>query len=184
MERMGTGAIVLAGTLSLLLAGAVAAQEPPKTKPKPDTTHAHHRHHAGMNHDSAFAALQGRGLVAMGVDQYTSTHRFDILPDGGRIELQRNEDDPEGTAIIRAHLQEIAQAFRAGDFSTPFFVHADSVPGTRVMAERRKHITWTFRPLPRGGELRLTTTDSAALAAIREFMEFQRSDHRAGGVTH
>lgn len=184
MERMGTRAIVLAGTLSLLLAGAVAAQEPPKTKPKPDTTHAHHRHHAGMNHDSAFAALQGRGLVAMGVDQYTSTHRFDILPDGGRIELQRNEDDPEGTAVIRAHLQEIADAFRSGDFSTPFFVHADTVPGTRVMAERREHITWTFRPLPRGGELRLTTTDPAALAAIRAFMEFQRSDHRAGGATH
>jgi len=29
------------------------------------------------HHDSSFAALQERGRVAMGVDQYTSTHHFD-----------------------------------------------------------------------------------------------------------
>lgn len=170
------GAMCVSAALS---AAPLGAQQPPP-KPKPaDTAHVHHK---GMNHDSAFAALQARGRKAMGVDQYTSTHRFDILPDGGRIELQRDEEDAEGVEIIRAHLQEIAEAFRAGDFDTPLFVHADTVPGTRVMAERREHITYTFRPLPRGGEVRLTTRDPAALAAIREFMEFQRSDHRAGGA--
>ena len=46
--------------------------------------------------DSAFAALQERGKVAMGVDQYTSAHRFDDLADGGRIELQRDPADTVG----------------------------------------------------------------------------------------
>src|SRR5688572_17215815 len=54
--------------------------------------------------DADFAALQERGLQAMGVDQYTSTHRFDALADGGRIELQRDMDDPAGVRQIREHL--------------------------------------------------------------------------------
>jgi hypothetical protein len=34
--------------------------------------------------------------------------------------------------------------------------------------------------LPRGAALRLRTSDSAAVAAIHEFLAFQRMDHRAG----
>jgi hypothetical protein len=49
------------------------------------------------------------------------------------------------------------------------------------MAAKKDKITYTFRELPRGGELRIRTKDSEALRAIHEFMAFQRSDHRAGG---
>lgn len=131
--------------------------------------------------DTAFAALQERGKAAMGVDQYTSTHRFDVLPDGGRIELQRDGDDADGVAQIRKHMREIAGAFAAGDFDIPMLVHMQEVPGTRVMKERAQVIRYTVRDLPRGAELRLTTRDLEALAAIREFMDFQRRDHRSGG---
>jgi hypothetical protein len=132
--------------------------------------------------DSSFDSLQQRGKVAMGVDQYTSTHRFDALPDGGRIELQRDVDDAEGVAAIRAHLRAIQAAFAAGDFSTPQFVHMRSVPGTATMAARRTAIRYEVHDLPRGAELRMTTDDREALAAIHEFMAFQRGDHRAGGL--
>lgn len=134
--------------------------------------------------DASFAALQVRGQRAMGVDQYTSTHLFDALPDGGRIELQRGEDDPAGVAEIRRHLQQIARAFAAGDFSTPAFVHGQPVPGTAVLAAKRDLITYTYRELPHGGEVRITTGDPEAIEAIREFMAFQRQDHRAGGMDH
>jgi hypothetical protein len=134
--------------------------------------------------DAGFAALQERGAEGMGVDQYASTHVFDALPDGGRIEYQFDSDDPAGVAQIRSHLQEIRVAFEAGDFSIPAFVHDQEVPGTAVMAERREHIEYHYRELPRGGELRLVTQDPQALAAIRAFMAFQREDHRAGGVDH
>ena len=148
-----------------------------------DSTHvAHHATHAGA--DSAFAALQGRGRTAMGVDQYTSTHTFDTLADGGSIRLVRDSADPEGVAAIRAHLREIAGAFRRGDFETPAFVHGRAVPGTAVMAARKDRIRYAVRDLPNGAELRLTTSDPEALAAIREFMAFQRGDHRAGGADH
>ncbi len=133
------------------------------------------------SHDSAYAAMQARGKQAMGVDQYTSVHKFDSYPDGGRIELQRDRDDSAGVAAIRAHIAEIASAFKRGDFSTPAFVHMQMVPGTKTMAAKRSLIAYEVHNLPRGAELRITTTDPEALKAIHEFMAFQRSDHHAAG---
>lgn len=141
-----------------------------------------HHHDSTAKKDTAFVALQERGKRAMGVDQYTSTHRFDALPDGGRIELQRNMDDSVGIAQIRAHIREITEAFRKGDFSTPAMVHMKQVPGTRVMAERRSVVTYESHDLPRGAELRMKTSDPEALRTIHEFMAFQRGEHHASGM--
>ena len=130
--------------------------------------------------DSGFAAVQERGRTAMGVDQYTSTHLFQPLPDGGRIELQRDEVDSAGRARILAHMHEISRAFASGDFAVPGFVHAREVPGTSVMAAKRAAISYVVESLPRGGALRLETSDSSAVEAIHRFLAFQRMDHRAG----
>jgi hypothetical protein len=48
------------------------------------------------------------------------------------------------------------------------------------MAARREAITYAYRELPRGGELRILTRDPVAIEAIHEFLAFQRQDHRAG----
>jgi hypothetical protein len=130
--------------------------------------------------DGGFAGVQSRGQVAMGVNQYTSRHFFTPLPDGGRIELQRVEADSAGAAQIRRHMGMIARQFAAADFHLPGFVHARDVPGTKVMAERQAVIRYTVEPLPRGAALRITTTDSAAVAAVHDFLAFQRQDHHAG----
>ena len=134
--------------------------------------------------DSSFAAMQARGKMAMGVDQYTSWHRFDPLADGGRIMLQRDSTDTAGTRAIREHLQDIAMRFRAGDFAIPGFVHAQQVPGTPVMAAKRTAIRYVFHPLPGGGEVRIVSRDSAAVAAVHQFLAFQRTEHRVGEHHH
>lgn len=168
---MRTTMLALFGLLIALPAGA---QQKKETR-----LDSLHRAHHGA--DTTFAAMQARGLAAMGVDQYTSTHTFDVYEDGGRIALQRNEEDEAGTEAIRAHLREIEKAFREGDFEKPFFVHAGEVPGTKVMAAKKDAITYTYRPLPRGGEVRLVTEDAEAREAIRAFIRFQREAHRAEG---
>lgn len=85
--------------------------------------------------DSGYADVQERGATVMGVDQYTSQHVFESLPDGGRVLLERDDGtDTAAVRAIRAHMRQIERAFRAGDFSAPFKVHAQEVPGTRVMA--------------------------------------------------
>jgi len=116
----------------------------------------------------------------MGVDQYTSAHVFEDLPDGGRVVLERDDvTDSAAVAAIRLHMREIAASFRAGDFTKPFQVHAQTVPGTAVMRDRRARISYAPVDRPRGGEVRIMSRDSAAIRAIHEFLEFQRQQHRA-----
>lgn len=142
--------------------------------PRPDTAMS------PAAYDSAHAAMQRRGAEVMGVDQETSVHVFEALPNGGVIELQRAVDDSAGMRTIRSHLRGIAQAFAAGDFESPTYIHMTSVPGARVMADRRKSIRYDYHDLPRGGALRISTTDVVARKAIWEFIAFQRNEHMAG----
>ena len=133
---------------------------------------------AGRQADAAFAAMQARGQMVMGVDQYASAHVFEDLEDGGRIVLDADRaSDTAAIATIRRHMRDIATAFRAGDFARPFEVHAQVVPGTSVMAARRSEITYEPSDRPRGAEVRMRTTDPAALAAIHGFLAFQRTAH-------
>ena len=129
-----------------------------------------------------FAAMQSRGAHVMGVDQYTSAHVFEDLPDGGRVVLDRDDAvDTAAIATIRAHMRDIATVFRAGDFTKPFQVHAQAVPGTAVMRERRATISYEAIDRPRGGEVRIRSSDSIAVRAIHEFLAFQRQQHHAAG---
>jgi len=137
---------------------------------------------AGHRPDSAFVAMQARGQSVMGVDQYASAHVFENLADGGRIILDVDDSsDTAGIAAIRQHMRDIAAAFRAGDFAKPFQVHAHVVPGTSVMAARRINIAYAATDRPRGAEVRIRTTDSAAVGAIHAFLAFQRTEHHAAG---
>jgi hypothetical protein len=174
MSLLSRRHLAVATAAALLLAAPARAQSDPH--------HGQTGHGPPATDDSSFAALQRRGKVAMGVDQYTSIHRFDDLADGGRIELQRGSADPAGVRTIREHMRGIAAAFRAGDFTTPAFVHLGEVPGASVMAARREAMRYEVRDLPRGAELRITTRDPVAIQAVHEFMAFQRGEHRAGGV--
>lgn len=118
----------------------------------------------------------------MGVDQYTSQHVFEDLPDGGRVVLERDDaSDSVGIATIRTHMQDIARRFATGDFALPGIVHDREVPGTDMMASRREKISYTALDRPRGAELRIVTEDSVAIAAIHQFLAFQRMDHHAMG---
>ena len=149
--------------------------------------HATSHDHAAMTaHDSpsdtSYAAMQERGRTAMGVDQYSSAHRFDDRPDGGAIELQRDPGDSAGVSVIREHLASIARKFSAGDFELPGFVHGTTVPGTSVMHARRAGISYEFDPLPGGGRVIMRTRDPHAVRAIHAFLAFQRSEHHAPGT--
>lgn len=120
----------------------------------------------------------------MGVDQYTSSHIFEPLPDGGRIVLRRDVPDSAGVATIRTHMREIATRFAGGDFTIPGMVHAQQVPGTDVMARLRDRIEYEADTLPGGGQVRITTNDPEAVTAVHTFLAFQRQDHRAEAHEH
>lgn len=132
--------------------------------------------------DTAYHSMQARGAMTMGVDQETSSHGFQSLPDGGRITFVRKVDDTAGVRKIRSHLHEMQRAFGSGDFSMPMFIHMKTVPGVKEMADRRAHIAYTETDLPNGGELRIKTADPVAIDAIHRFLAFQREEHHAGST--
>ncbi len=164
--RPRASAMLLALAIACTPGGAPAPESQP-SPPSHDSAHAAH------------VAMERRGAEVMGVDQGTSAHVFEALPNGGIIELQRTVDDSAGARTIRAHLRGIARAFAQGDFSAPEYIHMSSVPGARVMAERRTAINYDYRDLPRGGALRISTNDPAARKAIWEFIAYQRNEHMA-----
>jgi hypothetical protein len=134
--------------------------------------------------DSAFAKLQERGKRVMGVDQYTSAHAFETLPDGGRIVLARDSDVAADIATIRAHMKDVASRLARGDFSLSEAVHAGKVPGSDVMRAKRDAIAFAYAEVPRGGQVTLTSRDPEAVKAIHEFLAFQRMDHRTEHKAH
>ena len=93
------------------------------------------------------------------------------------------EQAADDTTAIRQHLRRVATSFGTGDFASPFEVHDQEVPGTRLMAQKRAAIRYAYRPLPRGGEIRIRTSDPEAIRAIHEFLAFQRQEHHAAGRT-
>src|SRR3989454_9741840 len=117
--------------------------------------------------------MQARGETVMGVDQYTSAHVFEDLPDGGRIVLDRyTESDSGGIARVRQHMHAIAAAFTAGDFAQPFQVHAAAVPGTSVMAARRSAISYQEVDRPRGAEVRIGRPKRPPTPPVTSFWPF------------
>jgi hypothetical protein len=76
-------------------------------------------------------------------------------------------------------MRDIAAAFAAGDFTKPFEVHAEQVPGTSVMIARRSTITYQASDRPRGAEVRILTADPTAVSAVHEFLAYQRDAHHA-----
>jgi hypothetical protein len=127
------------------------------------------------------AQMTARGAKAMGFDQAATTHHFFLYEDGGAIQVTVNDTkDKENLGAIRAHLPHISKMFAAGDFSTPLFVHADSVPGTETLARLRETISYTYEDVPKGGRVRVTTHQAKALAAVHEFLRYQIIEHKTG----
>jgi hypothetical protein len=140
----------------------------------------HHPAALAATNDSAFAAVQQRGKTVMGVDQYVSKHTFEDLNDGGRVVLVTDPADTAGVRAIRDHMRTLAASMAKGDFTMSAMVHAMEVPGTKAMAARSAAIIYGYEELPGGGAVRISVSnDPTALAAVREFLLFQRSDHRA-----
>ena len=117
----------------------------------------------------------------MGFSHEKTTHHFHLLTDGGAIEIQSNEPtDAASQEAIRQHLAMIAIKFSQGDFAIPMFIHATVPPGVETIQRLKSKITYEAENTQRGAQLRMTTPDSEALAAIHAFLRFQIHDHRPG----
>jgi hypothetical protein len=136
-------------------------------------------------HSKTEAELDQRGDQVMGLDHARTTHHFRVEPDGGIIQVEANDAaDTESRQAIRSHLTEIAQAFSRGDFSAPFAIHQRVMPGVPVLIEKKEAVRYRYEETERGAQVRITTQEPAAVAAIHEFLRAQIGDHRTGDPLH
>ncbi|MBA3405429.1 MAG: hypothetical protein H0U13_12210 [Gemmatimonadaceae bacterium] len=130
------------------------------------------------NADSVFNAMDHRHGDVVGVDPMALAHRFETLPEGGNIVLERGEHDDFGISQIRLHLLKISRSFKRGDFAIPGFIHTQTVPGADMMAEKSGKIDYIVEDLPHGGAIHIRTSDPDALRAVHSFIAFQIAEHR------
>ena len=127
------------------------------------------------------AAVDHRHHAATGVSHEASVHHFLLTPEGGTIRLEAaSEAPPADREQIRVHLRHVARSFAAGNFELPMLIHDQVPPGVAVMKKMKAAIRYAFSETDRGGEVRITTKDAAALAAVHRFLRFQIDDHGTG----
>lgn len=123
-------------------------------------------------------AMLERGNTAMGFNQSMIHHHFTATTAGGEIMIMSsNMSDANTINEIRSHVKDIQYEFSQGNFTKPFYIHAQDVPGTDVMTAKKDLIQYSVKDIDGGSVLILTTNDTELLDAIQQFMNFQSSQH-------
>jgi hypothetical protein len=130
-----------------------------------------------MNSHNMTQMMQ-RGNLAMGFDQSKISHEFSTTKDGGQIKITAlNEKDNNTINQIKNHTRDIQNDFTEGNFTKPFFIHAESVPGTDAMTQNKDQIQYHIQDLKNGSILLLVTNNSSLVSSINQFMTYQSTEH-------
>jgi DNA replication protein DnaD len=119
-----------------------------------------------------------RGDIAMGFNQNKITHHFVAMPDGGKIIITAlNSTDRQTINQIKNHIPDIQKEFSEGNFTKPFFIHAQEVPRAEIMSEKKDLVKYSIQETNNGSSLLLSTNDKELVDAIKYFMQFQTRQH-------
>jgi len=137
--------------------------------------------HAQHMASAARQEQRAREEAGMKFSQERTTHHFLLAPDGGSIQVTANAADDRLTIDqVRRHLAHIAQAFQAGDFTTPELVHGQTPPGVPAMRQLKKQISYAYQSRTDGASVVIRSRNREAVAAVQEFLRFQIREHRTG----
>ncbi len=130
-----------------------------------------------MNSHNMTQIMQ-RGNLAMGFDQTKISHEFSSTKDRGQIKITAlDEKDNKTINQIKSHTRDIQNDFSEGNFTKPFFIHAESVPGTDAMTQNKDQIQYKIQDLKNGSILLLITNNSSLVSSINQFMTYQSIGH-------
>src|SRR5262249_40841552 len=171
--------LVLLILSALSTAATQKANQPPVSLPVRENIREFNLRLATCNHHRTFNFQPSTfNQHGMGFDKDKATHHFRLMSKGGAIEVQANDAGDTATRDeIRTHLNHIAEAFKAGDFSIPMFVHDETPPGVETMKQLKLDITYKYEETDRGGRVTISTTDPRALDAIHSFLRYQIREH-------
>jgi hypothetical protein len=130
------------------------------------------------------AEMTKRGEAGMGFSQAKTTHHFQLLKDGGAIQVSANDPKDDATRDhIRMHLSHITQMFSEGNFDVPMFIHDTVPPGVPMMKKLHEEIHYHYQQTDAGGKILIDTANLKALEAVHEFLLFQITEHKTGDST-
>jgi hypothetical protein len=105
--------------------------------------------------------------IAMGFNQNKIRHNFKSTPAGRQIMITAlDSNDTETIRQIKNHTLDIQEDFSKGNFTKPFFIHAEQVPGTKVTTEKKDLIKYSIVDMKNESTLILTTSDKQLIDAI------------------
>jgi hypothetical protein len=131
-----------------------------------------------MHNDMTKNNLIERGNIAMGFNQNKIIHHFIATQTGGEIMIVAlNSGDNDTIKQIRNHVIDVQREFSKGNFTKPFFIHAQQVPGIKMMTEKKDLIKYGVKQMSNGSALLITTNDRQLIEAIHQFIAFQTGQH-------
>lgn len=130
------------------------------------------------------ADVAQRGAQVMPFDLKATTHVFTRTADGGVQQvIAKDPGDAMQVRLIRAHLRELQERFRRGDFSDPSSIHGKDMPGlAQLAAAKPGQLSIDYKALGRGAELVYRSKNPELVAAIGTWFDAQLSDHGADAM--
>ena len=155
-------------TMLLLIASSDCLSQP--TSPAPPSTRQNE------------VRQKGAQVMPFALDK--TVHVFDKTDSGGAQRVRVRGNAPEQLAMIRSHLQDIAQAFTARDFSQPMHIHGANMPGlSEMQAAKADELSATYKELPDGAEILYRSRSPEIVAAIHRWFDAQLHDHGDDATT-
>jgi hypothetical protein len=125
---------------------------------------------------------KGAGVMPFSLDQ--TLHVFDKTDTGGVQRVLASNAAADQVAMIRSHLNSIAQSFNARDFGAPAHIHGADMPGMAEMkAAKPGELTVGYRELNDGAELDYVSHSPTIIAAIHRWFDAQLADHGSDATT-
>jgi len=128
--------------------------------------------------------VRQRSADVMPFDMMATAHIFTKDSTGGvqRV-VARRGDDAQQIQMVRAHLKEISEKFRQGDFTSPTHVHGTSMPGLAALkAAPPGDLQSTYREIPAGAEIVYFSRNPSVVTAVHQWFDAQLSDHGADAM--
>jgi hypothetical protein len=125
-----------------------------------------------------------RGTHVMPFDLEKTTHVFSKTDQGGLQQVVvKDKSDTKQVKLIRAHLSEISEDFKRGDFSKPERIHGKGMPGLgELKSAKPGQISIEYSVLPDGAQIAYSTHSPQLIDAIHHWFDAQLSDHARHAV--
>lgn len=106
----------------------------------------------------------------MPFDLEKTAHIFSKTAKGGLQEvIVRDKSDTEPIRLIRAHLSQIANDFRRGDFSGPGQIQGDRMPGlAELRSAKAGELKIEYAELPDGAQISYSERSPKLIKAIHK----------------